>query len=67
MNVEFLIKIIREFTKYEIYMKDTSYTRRIEVKQNTRPDDPIDLDSISRKYKGVIKQNNELLIKKTSL
>ncbi|KAG4083313.1 hypothetical protein H8356DRAFT_950228, partial [Neocallimastix lanati (nom. inval.)] len=37
------------------------------IKQNTRPDDPIDLDSISRKYKGVIKQNNELLIKKTSL
>jgi len=31
-NVDSLIKKIREFTKYEIYMEDTSNIRRIESK-----------------------------------
>jgi hypothetical protein len=37
-------------------MEDTSKIRRIESKQDTRPDDPMDIDSINRKYKGINNQ-----------
>ncbi|KAG4103062.1 hypothetical protein H8356DRAFT_1376298 [Neocallimastix lanati (nom. inval.)] len=65
-TVDSLIKKIREFTKYEIYMEDSSHIRRIESKQDTRPDDPMDIDSITRKYKGINNQKQRVITKENT-
>jgi len=54
-NVDTFIKKIREFTKYEIYMEDTSYIRQKESKQDTRPD-----HSMNHKFKGMNKQKQRV-------